>query len=234
MGSRRRDNLRHRWRAVRTWKWFSEMTASTVATIIGICLTFGVDGCVKRNREQKELRMAMTQAIENLGERFDETQNWINRLLDQNRLYEVADSLYSSGAQLPDSICEDFRYTMLYVKVSAFDHDFEKIFRGSYELWQMRNQNDSLAYYISQCYDGLNVVESTCRSLTEGMIEQIGMVNADKHFHRLSPREWTVTLLSDPRFQYYMSIRWGKAFIASRILQRAREDYDSNVLPLSR
>lgn len=225
---RRRDNPRwHRGR------WFSEMTASGLATVIGIGLTFGIDSCVTRQREKKELRKSMLQAVDNLGERFDDTQIWLDRILNQNRVYEIADSIFFSTGSLPDSLCEEFRYTMPYIKVSAFDHDFEKIFRGSYQLWQLQNNNDSLVYYISQCYDGLNLVENTCQNLTEEMIEQIGIINAAKHFHRLSPREWTETLLNDPQFQYYMSIRWGKATMASRIMQMAREDYDNNVVARS-
>lgn len=229
---RRRSKPANRWRQRRSrGSWFLNLTASTLATVIGIGLTFGIDGCVQRRKESEVRRKSMLQAVDNLGERFDETQQWIDKLLAQNNLYEYADSLYSAGANLPDSICEQFSNTMLYVKVSAFDHDFEKIFRGSYQLWQLQTRSDSLVYYISQCYDGLNVVENTCETLTENMVEQIGIINADKHFHRLSARQWTETLLSDSRFQYYMSIRWGKAYIADRILQRAKEDYDKNVLP---
>ena len=207
------------------------MTASGIATIIGIGLTFGLDSYFERQREKRELRKSMIQAVDNLGERFEDTRIWIDKILNQNRVYEIADSLYFATGELPDSICEEFRYTMPYVKVSAFDHDFEKIFRGSYQIWQLQNANDSLVYYIGQCYDGLNLVENTCQTLTEGMIEQIGIINASKHFHRLTPREWTVTLLTDPQFQYYMSIRWGKATIASNILNRATADFRTNVLP---
>lgn len=209
------------------------MTASTLATVIGIGLTFGIDGCVERRRERNELKKSMLQAVDNLGERFSDAQIWMDRILEQNRAYEIADSVYYSSGTLTDSLCEEFKYSMLYIKVSAFDHDFEKIFRGSYQLWQLQNQNDSLVYYISQCYDGLNLVENTCRTLTEEMIEQIGLINASKHFHRLSPRQWTETLLTDPQFQYYMAIRWGKATMASRILGMARGDYEHNVLPKS-
>lgn len=234
MGEDSRDSSpRRNWKRFRRWRWFSSVTASTLATVIGICLTFGIDGCVQRNREKKELVKSMVQAVDNLGERFEETQQWMDKLLMQNREYETTDSIYFSGTQLSDSICEEFRNKMLYVKISAFDHDFEKIFRGSYQLWQLQNQSDSLVYYITQCYDGLNVVENTCQELTESMVEEIGYVNAEKHFHRLSNRQWTETLLNDPRFQYYMSIRWGKAYIASRILERAREDFEKNVLPRS-
>ena len=207
------------------------MTASTLATVIGIGLTFGIDSCVTRQKERKELRRSMLQAVDNLSERFDDTRYWLDKLTSQNRIYELADSLYAAG-NLPDSICEEFRYTLPYVKVSAFDHDFEKIFRGTYQIWQLQNKGDSLVYYIGECYDVLNSVERTCQTLTEGMLEQIGIVNASKHFHRLSPREWTVALITDPRFQYYMSIRWGKTTLASMILEEEKEVFDNKVIPI--
>lgn len=212
-------------------RWISDMTAGCIATMIGIGLTFGIDSCVDRQREKRELRKSMLQAIDNLGERFDDTELWLGKILDQNRIYEIADSIYYATGDLPDSISLKFRTTIPYIKVSAFDHDFEKIFRGSYQLWQLQSQSDSLVYYIGQCYDGLNTVEATCRELTEGMLEQIGLINAAKHFHRTSPREWTLALLTDPQFQYFMSIRWGKATVASYTFQDAKTDYERNVVP---
>lgn len=229
--SSRADRL---WRRVRMKKWFSDLTSSTLATIIGIGLTFGIDSCIERQRKDRELRKSMLQAVDNLGERFDDTELWMQKILNQNRVYEIADSIYYATGTLPDSICEEVRYTLPFIKVSAFDHDFEKIFRGSYQLWQLQSANDSLAYYIGQCYDGLNTVETTCQTLTEELLVEIGQINAAKHFHRLSPREWTETLITDPQFQYYMSIRWGKATIASYILQEAKADYEKNVLARSR
>lgn len=216
-----------------TRRWFSDLTSSTLATVIGIGLTFGIDSCIEKERKHRELCKSMLQAVDNLGERFDDTQIWMDKISNQNRVYEIADSIYFATGDLPDSICEEVRYTLPFIKVSAFDHDFEKIFRGSYQLWQLQSANDSLAYYIGQCYDGLNLVENTCQTLTEEMLVQMGEINARKHYYRLSPKEWTIALLSDPQFQYYMSIRGGKTMIAEYILEAAKEDYDKNVLKRS-
>ena len=176
----------------------------------------------------------MLQAVGNLGERFQDTEEWVDIIETQNRVYAVADSLYVNGLELPDSLCEEFRYTMPYIRLASYDHDFEKIFRGSYQLWQVQNSGDSLVYYISQCYDGLNIVESTCEELTESMLETIGAVNESKEFYRLNPREWSMALLADPSFQYYMSVRRVKADIISYIFSQAKTDYDVNVLTRSR
>lgn len=230
-GNPERDNPSgHTWRRIRAGGWFAELTASTLATIIGIGLTFGIDAWVTKEKERKELNKSLLQAVDNLGERFKDTQYWMEKIEGQNRIYEIADSIYTATGDLPDSICQQFRYTMPYVKVSAFDHDFEKIFRGSYQLWQLQNNSDSLVYYIGECYDMLNTVETTCQTLTDGMIEEIGVINAAKHFHRLTPREWTLALITDSQFQYYMAIRWGKTLLASQLLEESLEKYDAKVI----
>lgn len=215
-------------------RWFFAVSASCVATIIGITLTFGINSCRENNRVRHEMEKSMLQAADNISERFGDASEWLTVIENQNRVYRTADSLYSAGAQLSDSLCLEFRGTMPFIKISAFDHEFEKIFRGSYQIWQLQNRNDSLAFYIGQCYDGLNTVEATCENLTEGMLEQIGIVNATKGFYRMSPREWTLTLLADPQFQYYMTVRRVKTAIASEILKMALQDYETNVLPRTR
>lgn len=213
--------------------WFSAFSASVCATIVGISLTFGIDSCIEHRREKKEMQKSMLQAVDNLGERIEDAQRWVEIIENENRLYEISDSIYSITKTLNDSLCREFYNSVPYIRISAFDHEFEKIFRGSYQLWQLQSANDSLAFYISQCYDGLNMVEQTCQTLSEGMVEQIGAVNAAKHFYRTEPREWTLTLLSDPQFQYFMSIRKVKASVAAYILQQVIEDYDANVVPRS-
>lgn len=218
-------------RRLRRGRWWSDMTASGIATILGIALTFGVDSCVTRARERKEMRESLVQAVDNLKERFADTGEYMEIIEMQNAVYVTADSIYRLGALLPDSVCEAFRNTMPYVKISAYDHEFEKIFRGSYELWQLQHSSDSLAFYIGQCYDGLNTVETTCQKLGESLLEKIAVVNASKSFFRSeSDREWTLALLDDPEFQYYMAVRRVKAGITSEILKAAKSDYETNVV----
>lgn len=211
-------------------RWFFAMSASGVASIIGISLTFGINSCRENQRVRAELHKSMLQAADNIQERFEDAQQWIAIIDNQNKVYKKADSILVAGGELPDSLCIEFRGTMPYIKISAFDHEFEKIFRGSYQLWQLQNSNDRLAYYIGQCYDGLNTVESTCLDLTESMLEMIGTVNATENFYRQPPRQWTISLLNNAKFQYYMSVRRVKSAIAADILRQAKHDYDENVV----
>lgn len=211
-------------------RWFFTMTASGTATIIGISLTFGINSCRESHRVKREAEKSMMQAIENLDERFDDAHAWMDIINNQTRVFRITDSINRCGGEIPDSLCDEFRNTMPFIKISAFDHEFEKIFRGSYQLWQLHNNNDSLAFYIGECYDALNTVESSCQRLSESMLEQIGICNATQPFYRLDNRQWTVALLNHPQFQYYMAVRGVKAAIASGILQEAKRDYNAHVV----
>lgn len=214
-------------------RWFFTFSSGLCSTIIGISLTFGINSCRESRRLQRDVQKSMLQATENLGERIDEAKRWLSVIIEENKTYEVADSFLTVEGKIPQDISIDFYNSLPYVRLSSFDHEFEKIFRGSYELWQVHNNNDSLNYYISQCFDGLNIVETTCEDLTESMLELIGVINAEKNFYRSSAQEWTYTLVSNPKFQYYMSVRNVKSEIASAILEQVGEDYRNHVIPLS-
>lgn len=222
------------YRALLNARWFYAVSASTVATILGISLTFGINSCRENRRVKKELRESLVQAINNLEERFADSQEWMEIINSQNRIYQTVDSINREGEEIPEDLCIEFKSTIPFVKISAFDHEFEKIFRGSYEMWQHQSQSDSLVYYISQCYDGLNIVERTCDQLTESMVEKLGEINVSENYFRLPPREWTLALINNPGFQYYMSTRRVKAAIASAILEQAKNDFDTNVITRSK
>lgn len=215
-------------------RWFFAMSASMVATVTGISLTFGINSCRENRRVRHEMQKSMLQAVDNLDERFADTREWVEIIEGQNGIYLEADELYKRGEELSDSLCTAFRNTLPFVRLAAYDHDFEKIFRGSYQLWQVQSAGDSLAYFIGECYDGLNVVEKTCEELTGSLIDAIGDVLAKDRYWEMDDRLWTLTLLESPAFQYYMSIRRYKTFIAAGIFDEAHNDFTTNVVPRAR
>lgn len=212
-------------------RWFYAFSASATATIVGISLTFGINSCRERQRAAKEIRKSMVQAVDNLSERLEDAGRWLDIILSENRIYEQADSICRAGEEPGDSLLMEFYNAVPYIRVASYDHEFEKIFRGSYQIWQLQNSSDSLTYYISQCYDDLNIVETTCQSLTDEMIREVGEINKTKDFFRAEPREWAMTLLRDPQFQYFMSVRMVKADVATQILESAESDYRDKILP---
>lgn len=214
-------------------RWFFTFSASVCATIVGISLTFGINSCRERQRSQREMRKSMLQAVDNLGERFEDARRWVDIIDNETALYSMADSRFREGKEVDDSIVHELYNNLPFIRLAAYDHEFEKVFRQSYQMWELLNSNDSLMFYISQCYDGLNMVENTCEELSDGLIATLGTINAGKDFFRKDEREWVMTLLEDPQFQYYMSIRRVKAEVASKILNEAEEDYRRHVIPLS-
>lgn len=214
-------------------RWFFTFTSSLCATVIGISLTFGINSCREARRAREEMRKSMLQASDNLNDRFNDAKGWLEIIEYQNEIYSEADSLYSTGSELPDSLCVEFWNAIPYVRIASYDHDFEKIFRGSYQIWQLQSREDSLAFDIGVCYDGLNLVENTCAELTEGMLEKIGEINSRERFYRLPPREWTETLLSDSDFQYFMVVRKVKSRVAADVFADTKDVFDTYVVPQS-
>ena len=232
-GSRRGNPVSRFFRMLIEARWFFTFSASATATIVGISLTFGINSCRETRKARREMEKSLIQASDNLAERMEEAEKWIEILASEDRIYERADSILTLTGSLPDSVSVEFYNSLPYIRLSSFDHEFEKIFRGSYQLWQLQNRQDSLIFYIGQCYDGLNIVESTCDAMTEGMLEQIGIINSENQFYRSPSHEWTRSLVSNPRFQYFMSVRTVKINVARSILSQVKTDYESHVLPLS-
>lgn len=228
---RRRNPIGRFFRHLVEARWFFAFSASVCATIVGISLTFGINSCRETKRARADMRKSLLQAADNLAERIDNVRQWLEIIENENRLYAEADSIYRLREAIPDSVAEAFYYSVPYVRITALDHEYEKVFRGSYQLWQLQSSNDSLAYYINQCFDGLNVVETTCEALSEGMISEMETINAETGFFRQEPQPWTMTLISNPRFQFFMSIRSLRTAVAASFLEQIMADYDTNVLP---
>ena len=214
-------------------RWFFSFSASLCATIVGISLTFGINSCRENQRVRSEMRKSIVQAIDNIGERYAGAERWLDKLQQQNRIFETADSIYYATESLPDSVCAEVNTNLPYVRLTAFDHEFEKVFRGSYQLWQLQASNDSLTYYIGLCYDGLNTVEASLQEATDGMLEQFSAYTAAHSGEHLSPAEWTAGLISDPSFQFFMAIRGTKTEIAASLLREVHTIYQTHLLPAS-
>lgn len=213
-------------------RWVFTFSASATATIIGISLTFGINSCRERQRVRGELEKSMVQASENLLERLEETHEWVEIIQRENRLYELADSFLKADGDIPDSVVTDFVNSIPYIRLSAFDHDFEKIFRGSYQLWQQYNSNDDLRYYIASCFDGLNVVEETCQEMTDEMLTQIEEINKTDNLFLLPKKDRINLLLKSHHFRFFMAVRAVKMQIAANILEEVQSEYDTYVVPL--
>ncbi|MGN0191208.1 MAG: hypothetical protein ACI39U_06085, partial [Candidatus Cryptobacteroides sp.] len=146
-------------------RWFCSFTASATATVVGISLTFGINSCRDQRHKIMEAEKSVMEAVSNLSIRIDQVGEHIGLLEEQNNLFCYADSLFESGAGIPDSVCVMFKDIMPRIQTYVSDHGFEKVFRETYQLWQVLDQN-KLTNLINGCFEILNYTESLSEELT--------------------------------------------------------------------
>lgn len=206
-------------------RWFYTFTASATATVVGISLTFGINSCRDSLRKKTEAEQSVVQAVDNLRDRAGQVRHWSAVVEAQNRIYQTADSLYLAGTEIPDSVCEEFFMRLPVIQVSLTDHEFEKIFRGSYQIWQVLDQ-DRLKNDLDGCFETLNCMEPMCEDLIDTMMEQIMECNQSTPLSLTDARRFTESMLARPQFRFYMRLRIGKSMILSSLMQTFDETFD--------
>lgn len=141
---------------------------------MGISLTLGINSCRDNHRKKTEAEESVMEAVGNISIRTEQTGLYVGILEKQNEIYQLADSIYQSGAEIPDSICVKFKSTLPQIQTTISDHGFEKIFRESYQLWQVLDQKE-LTDLINCSFEILNYTETLSTDLIDSMLEQIVM-----------------------------------------------------------
>lgn len=203
-------------------KWFYTFTASATATIVGISLTFGLNSSRENHRKKSEAKESVMQAIDNISDRTAQAIQWRDELEAQYGIYVTADSIYRTGTEIPDSVCLQFSARMPVLQVFLSDHEFEKIFRGSYQIWQILDQ-DRLRDNINGCYEMLNYIEPLCKEMNESMLTQITECNDNTPLGELDTRGFTEMMLARPQFRYFMSLRKGRIQLVDRLVEILEE-----------
>lgn len=203
------SSIKRFFRKLVEYRWFYTFSASATATIVGISLTFGINSCRDNHRKKTEAEESVMEAVGNISIRTEQTGLYVGILEKQNEIYQLADSIYQSGAEIPDSICVKFKSTLSQIQTTISDHGFEKIFRESYQLWQVLDQKE-LTDLINCSFEILNYTETLSTDLIDSMLEQIVMCNEDTPLPGTDARFFTEAMLRRPQFRFYMSLRFGK------------------------
>lgn len=194
------------------YRWFYTFSASATATIVGISLTFGINSCRDNHRKRAEAEESVMEAVGNISIRAKQMRQWCDLLEEQNRIYLTADSIYRSGTEIPDSVCVLFRETLPQLQTFLTDHGFEKVFRESYQLWQVLDQK-KLTDLINGCFEILDYTEPLCQELLESMLSHMEECNRETPFVGRDSRFFTEAMLARPQFRLYMSLRVGKVML---------------------
>lgn len=189
--------------------WFYTFTASATATIVGISLTLGINSCRDSQRKKTEAEKSIMEAVGNIGIRIDQLNKFHDLLESQNRIYAVADSIHKTGEEIPDSICSEFKTLLSSFNFYISDHGFEKVFRESYQLWQVLDQ-DMLTRMVNANFEMLSSAEPLCAEMLNSLLDQIAKANNTTPFVGKGARTFTEIMLNRPEFAMYMAIRMSK------------------------
>lgn len=185
-------------------KWFFTFTASVMATIVGISLTFGINSYRDHQRKKSEAKKLIVQAINNIETRRVQAEDMLEWLSYQDSLYQLVVGLDMEKKDIPDSTSNEAITALCHLQYNLHDVEFEKMFRNTYQIWQTLNQ-DSLTDLICKNFAFLNFLEPEFEKMNDGIWTQIYTLNAItplfEHENALDQ------LLQWPQFRMYMANR---------------------------
>lgn len=205
-------------------RWFYTFTASAMATIVGISLTFGLNSLREHNRQKTEAKLSIMQALDNIDDRIDQSHGWIQGLSAQDSIYQVVEAMYRSGIEIPDSTCAEFAARIPLMQVYLCDHEFEKIFRESYQLWQILG-HDELRDKMTGCYELLNYIETTGKDVQKANLDLLAECNRTSPLNVTDYRKFTYELIRNPQFTFQMTFNRANIFVMKQLEQQLEDLY---------
>lgn len=211
-------------------RWFYTFTASAMATIVGISLTFGLNSCRESNRKKSEAKQSIMQALDNINDRKNQSHSWIEGLSLQDSIFQTVNEMHRTGAAIPDSTCMEFAAKIPLMQVYLCDHEFEKMFRESYQLWQILGHDD-LRDRMTGCYELLNYIEETGKHIQTANFEVLAECNRTTPLDVSDYRKFTDELIDNPQFTFQMTFNRGQIYVLKQ-LERQLDDLYNEVVTI--
>lgn len=210
-------------------RWFYTFTASAMATIVGISLTFGLNSLRESNRTKSEAKRSIMQALDNIDDRIDQSHGWIQGLSGQDSIFQVVYGMHKAGVAIPDSTCAEFAARMPLMQVYLCDHEFEKMFRESYQLWQILG-HEELRDKMTGCYELLNYIEETGKHIQDKNFDVLADCNRQSPLDVADYRKFTDNLIGNPQFTFQQTINHGNIFVLKHLEGQLEELYQEVVV----
>jgi hypothetical protein len=205
--STKRNLLSRLYRKLCETRWFYTFTASCTATIVGISLTFGINGCRETRRVKQEARESIMQAVKNLSDRAAGIDKTLELLHLQDSLFLTVNYYYINNVEISDSLAEEFVNAIFDDTEIIVDLSFEKIFRESYQLWQELD-NDRLTYMITLSYSIANHLEQFCQSSRLSLQQKLESIDFNQTLWYDDRRITTDALIQSKKLCYYLGNRY--------------------------
>ena len=184
-------------------KWFFTCTASGVATIIGISLTFGLNSCREKHRRHTESDMLIQRTIVNIENRARNVEAAIKILTDYSEVLNSICEDYRTDPRsiVNDSIVDEFVDAIGTSWFFVNDRSVEQIFLNSYESWNVIGDL-AIAERIGVCFDLLNYLEGECYRLFDNMDEVVRNCNSVNGIMDMDRVDFVKTLIDDRDFRF--------------------------------
>lgn len=184
-------------------KWFFTCTASGMATIIGISLTFGLNSCREKQRRHKESVMLIERTIVNIENRAKKVNAAINILTDYGKTLNTICEDYQADPQsiVSDSVVDKFVDAIGTSWFFVNDRSVEQIFLNSYESWNVIGDL-ATAERIGLCFDQLNYLEGECYRLFDNMDNVVRNCNTSKGIMDMDRADFVKALIEDRDFRF--------------------------------
>jgi hypothetical protein len=215
-------------------RWFYTFTASCTATIVGISLTFGINSCRESHRTKQEAQESVMQAVENLHNRADLIDDVLQHTALQDSLYLTILAYDRNNIEISDSLAAECAGTMLSDFDTFSDTSFEKIFRESYQLWQVLG-HDELTDKISMGYSVVNHIEDFCQSSRLALFQKLDDTDFKETLWSGDTHEIIDILVNNRKLHFFMVNRYKntKSFLnEAEFLHKTIAEIDSICLAL--
>jgi hypothetical protein len=188
-------------------RWFYTFTAGCTATIVGISLTFGINGCRESRRIKLEAQESIMQAVQNLHDRADLADDLLEQIKLQDSIYLTVLAYNMNHVEIPDSLADACVSAMISDHDTFADTSFEKICRESYQLWQELDHDD-LTNKISKGYLFVNHIENFCQSSRLALLQKLDETDFKESLWSGDSHSVTDILAQNRRLHFLMGTRY--------------------------
>jgi hypothetical protein len=215
-------------------RWFYTFTASCTATIVGISLTFGINGCRESRRVKQEAQESIMQAVNNLHVRADGIDEVLEHMARQDSLYLTVLYCNRHNIEIPDSLAYECVDAIISERYYVTDTSFEKIFRESYQLWQILDDDDLTSKIITS-FKMVDDIEQYCQYSQLALSEKLENTDFNESLWGNDDRITANILAHNQRLHYFMGKRYENTktnLNAAKLLHQTIAEIDSICLAL--
>jgi hypothetical protein len=227
--SKRKNPITRLYHKLCETRWFYTFTASCTATIVGISLTFGINGCRESRRVKQEAQESIMQAVQNLHVRADGIDEVLEHMARQDSLYLTVLYCNRHNIEIPDSLAYECVDAIISERYYVTDTSFEKIFRESYQLWQILD-DDELTHKIVTSFNMVNDIEKYCQSSQLSLSEKLENTDFNESLWGDNDHITVDILAHNQRLHYFMGNRYyntKRSLNVAKLLHQTIAEIDS-------